>query len=75
MNYIKVCEFPDYPRHCSYVAVEDFLEMGNMASASSVLNEEVMTHSDFWMLVTMVAVTWAIAHLIRQLLNLVNWRR
>lgn len=76
MNYIRVCEFQTPPRYCHYVSAQDFLaENAGNTQLDTVLSNVVISNTDFWSYIGLVAVSWAVAHIIRQMLNLVNWRR
>lgn len=67
-KYLLICDSQSL-NDCTFTNAQD------LTSFSQALNTEVITVADFWQMITMVAVTWAIAHLIRQALNLVQWRR
>ncbi len=61
------------PISCEWVDIKELT--GASALRQALVDEEFLTTQEFWALVALVAVTWATAHVIRQILNLVQFRR
>ncbi len=73
-DYLYVCN--QYGYNCSLVSIEDLRsELGGSVDIGSMLNQTVIESEVFWAFIGSVAFLWAIAHVIRQILNVVNFKR
>lgn len=83
MSYVKVCPQPRN-RNCEWVDTTELfadlatqqvtLDVSNM-SLTTALNEPVIETNVFWAFIGFVALMFCTGHIIRQILNLVQWRR
>ncbi len=73
-GYVLVC-----PKkaliNCKWINVNEFTEQSVDTSFLKMLNEPFIDPVVFWSLIGKVAIMWGTAYVIRQILNLVQFRR
>lgn len=71
MSYIFSCPSENFSSNCEWVDINELAS----ANTSSFFNATFIDSETFWSYITLVAVYWATAFVIRQILNQVQFRR